>query len=90
MKYLLTPVGADGPEAERAEQVPGPLPRDPVSVAQLHMEIARLRQRLEDESALRLQAQGRLSKCAYVFAVLSRLYPGLRGLIGRAREDIWK
>lgn len=87
--YSITPVGADGLEEERTERIPGPLPRDAVSVARLHMEIARLRQRLEDECALRTQAQDRLSKCARVLAVLAHVYPELRGVVRRAREDIW-
>lgn len=46
-------------------------------------------QRWEDEAANRVKAQLRLDRCARVFAVLSHLYPELRGLISRAREDIW-
>lgn len=46
-------------------------------------------QRWEDEAANRVKAQLRLDRCARVFAVLAHVYPELRGLISRAREDIW-
>ena len=46
-------------------------------------------QRWEDEAANRVKAQRRLDRCARVFAVLSHVYPELRGLIDRARRDIW-
>lgn len=46
-------------------------------------------QRWEDEAANRVKAQLRLDRCARFFAVLAHLYPELRGLISRAREDIW-
>lgn len=47
------------------------------------------KERYEAELELRLRCQDRLSKCARVLAVLGHLYPQLRGVIGRAREDIW-
>lgn len=87
--YSITPVGARGVEEERTEEIPGPLPRDAVSVARLHREIDRLRVRVEDESALRLQAQYRLNRAARVLAVIALIYPRLRPVIARAREDIW-
>jgi hypothetical protein len=68
-------------------------------VAVLTAENERLRQRAavtekivgrwQDEAANRVKAQLRLDRCARVFAVLSHVYPELRGLITRAREDIW-
>lgn len=87
--YIATPLGAEGVEPERAQRVEGPLPRDAVSVARLHLENAKLRERLEAETALRMRAHRRLDHCARVFAVLSHVYPELRGLIARARKDIW-
>jgi hypothetical protein len=87
--YQLTPVGAAGVEPERTEEIPGPLPRDAVSVARLHLKIGQLEERLAAEQVLRMRAHRRLDHCARVFAVLSHVYPELRGLIARARKDIW-
>lgn len=83
--YLLTPVGPIG--ERRAIHVLGP--KIGPSYSELRAEVERLQQRVEDESALRIKLQERLSQCARVFAVLSHLYPELRGLIQRARKDIW-
>lgn len=42
------------------------------------------------EHALRLTVHERLDKAARVFAVLGHVYPEIRAVLGRAREDIWR
>lgn len=98
--YLLTPVGK-GSDKRGARYVLGPqlgpsyqdlvdeneCLRDELEWVQRSAE--RWRKRYEEESALRLKFHGRVDKCAWVLAVISHLYPPLRPVIGRAREDIW-
>ena len=79
--YSITPVGA--------QRVEGPLPRDAVSVARLHLEIERLRARVEDEATQRLRAQDRLNRSMRVLASLGRLSPRMASLVAVARKDIW-
>jgi len=81
--YLLTPVGDPG----RAVHVIGP--RLGPSYTELQRQLEQARERLEDESALRIKYQHRLSQCARVLTVIAQLYPPLREVIRRAREDIW-
>lgn len=82
--YLLTPVGRPN---RQARFVLGP--RLGPSYSELVRQLEQARERLDNEAALRLKYQHQLSQCARVFAVLSHLYPELRGLIARARKDIW-
>lgn len=81
--YLLTPLGRARPPMHVLGPKLGP------SYSELLAEVERLQDQVDNENRLRMLAQDRLSKAARVLAVLSHLYPELRGLIGRARKDIW-
>lgn len=81
--YLLTPIGAARPPMHVLGPKLGP------SYSELRAEVERLQAQVDNENRLRMVAQDRLSKASRVLAVLSHLYPKLRPVIERAREDIW-
>lgn len=64
-------------------------PKISPSYSELRAEVERLQAQVDNESWHRQRAQHRLAKAAIVFAGLSFSHPELRGLLRRAREDIW-
>lgn len=98
--YSLTPVGAAGPEPERAQRV------EIVSCAEALAENRRLRERLhraelalrgagriraryEEESACRIETQIRLNRAMRVLTAFERKSPAMRKEIAAARDEIW-
>lgn len=81
--YLLTPIGRPA----RARYVLGP-PLGP-SYSELRHLLEQARERLDNESALRVQAQDRLDVAARVLGVIERSHPELRDVVEQARKDIW-
>lgn len=81
--YLLTPVGRPG----CALYVLGP--RLGPSYAELRRQLEQSRERLDNESALRVRMQERLDTAARVLAAIGRANPELRGVVEQARKDIW-
>ena len=83
--YLLTPI--QRPRECQPIYVLGP--EIGPSYSELLARNERLQEQVDNENRLRMEAQHRLSKAMRVLAVLSFTRPELRGLIRRARADIW-
>lgn len=98
--YKLTPVGALGPEPDRAQVV------EIMSYAVVLEENRRLRERLnraelalrsagrvnaryEAESARRIETQIRLNRAMRVLTAFERRAPAVRRDVDRARDEIW-
>lgn len=81
--YLLTPVGRPA----RARYVLGP--RLGPSYSELARDLELARERLDNESELRIKTQERLDTAARVLAAIAYANPDLAGVIEQARKDIW-
>lgn len=81
--YLLTPVN----RPDRARYVLGP-PLGP-SYSELRHQLEQARERLDNESALRVRLQERLDTAARVLDAIARSHPELREVVEQARKDIW-
>lgn len=99
--YRLTPVGASGPEPDRAVRI------EMRSYTEVLAENERLRallqrvghvaesragwrDRYERESQLRLQAQHRLNRAMRVLGEFGRVSPSTAAAVERARREIWR
>jgi hypothetical protein len=81
--YQLTPVGADGPEPDRARRV------EVRSYTEVLAELERVERLWREEVDLRIAFQVRLSKASRVLASLGRLSPRMAGLVEAARREVW-
>ena len=86
--YLITRIGPKGPDERGARYILGP-PLGP-SYSELRRQLEQARERLDNESALRVQAQDRLNRAMRVLASLGRLSPRMADLVATARKDIWR
>ena len=98
--YTLTPVGINGPIGALATTVEGwdlslieenvRLRAELDEARRVAAERSDLKQRIEDECALRVRAQVRLRRVARVLAELACEHPELAESVLRARLKIWR
>jgi hypothetical protein len=96
--YQLTPVGADGPEPERAQRI------ETLSYQEIAVQNELLRRDLETARVdvevwhrawatavnNRVADRERLSRAARVLASLGRLSPRMADVVEAARREIWR
>ncbi len=89
--YQLTPVGAEGPEHDRAEQVEVRSYRE---LMHLLAETQRARdvatEMWRDEVDRRIAVQQKLNRASRVLASLGRLSPRMAAAVEGARREIWR
>ena len=99
--YQLTPVGASGPEPDRAVRIEM---RSYTELAienrrlreQLHRAVraaeavARITARYEAEAERRIETQIRLNRAMRVLTAFERSSPALRRRVAEARDEIWR
>jgi hypothetical protein len=82
--YLLTPVGVPN---RPPRYILGP--RLGPSYSELRHQLEQARERLDNESALRVRLQERSDTAARVLDAIARSHPQLREVVEQARKDIW-
>jgi hypothetical protein len=96
--YQLTPVGASGPEPDRAVVVDIPsraellLQNERLKeyLEAARVDVATYRQMWQAAHVERLKAEARSSRAAQVLASIGRLSPFAAALVERARVEIWR
>jgi hypothetical protein len=82
--YRLTPVGAAGPEPERARRI------EVRSYTEVLAELERVERLWREEVNLRIEVQKKLNRSMRVLASLRRLSPRMADLVAGAGREIWR
>lgn len=82
--YKLTPVGARGPEPDRARRI------EMRSFSEVVADNERLERLWREEVDQRIEVQARLNRASRVLASLARLSPRMAGVVAAAGREIWR